>query len=111
MVDPAWFGLIDFKVLLLEKLGGAPKAWGKQVNQTTLCARATRGLGRTRRGSLTVLLLAERAHSEGARSTRAFEDRPGRPLRRKGSAQLGIHQARPAYLARLASIDYARRAG
>ena len=26
VVDPAWFGLIDFKVLLLEKPGGAPKA-------------------------------------------------------------------------------------
>ena len=24
--DPAWFGLIDFKVLLLEKPGGAPLA-------------------------------------------------------------------------------------
>ena len=30
-------------------------------------------------GSLVVLLLAERARSEGARSTRAFEDRPGYP--------------------------------
>jgi ubiquinone/menaquinone biosynthesis C-methylase UbiE len=26
VADPAWFGLIDFKVLLLEKPGGAPKA-------------------------------------------------------------------------------------
>ena len=26
VMDPAWFGLIDFKVLLLEKPGGAPKA-------------------------------------------------------------------------------------
>ncbi|NOT94792.1 MAG: hypothetical protein HOP00_00585, partial [Nitrospira sp.] len=26
VVDPAWFGLLDFKVLLLEKPGGAPKA-------------------------------------------------------------------------------------
>jgi ubiquinone/menaquinone biosynthesis C-methylase UbiE len=26
VTDPAWFGLIDFKVLLLEKPGGAPKA-------------------------------------------------------------------------------------
>jgi hypothetical protein len=33
------------------------------------------------RGGLVVLLLAERARSEGARSTRAFEDQPGRPLR------------------------------
>jgi hypothetical protein len=33
--------------------------------------------------SLVVLLLAERARSEGARSTRAFEDQPGRPLRRE----------------------------
>jgi len=30
-------------------------------------------------GSLVVLLLAERARSEGARSTRAFEDRLGHP--------------------------------
>jgi ubiquinone/menaquinone biosynthesis C-methylase UbiE len=26
VADPAWFGLLDFKVLLLEKPGGAPKA-------------------------------------------------------------------------------------
>jgi hypothetical protein len=26
LADPAWFGLQDFKVLLLEKPGGAPKA-------------------------------------------------------------------------------------
>jgi hypothetical protein len=32
-------------------------------------------------GSLVVLLLAERARSECARSTRAFEDQPGRPLK------------------------------
>jgi len=37
-----------------------------------------------RRDSLAVLLLAERARSEGARSTRAFEDRPGRPWRDRG---------------------------
>jgi hypothetical protein len=30
-------------------------------------------------GSLVVLLLAERARSEGARSTRAIEDQPGYP--------------------------------
>jgi hypothetical protein len=34
------------------------------------------------KGSLVVLLLAERARSEGARSTRAIEDRPGHPLER-----------------------------
>ena len=33
-------------------------------------------------GGLVVLLLAERARSEGARPTRAFEDRPGRPVMR-----------------------------
>jgi hypothetical protein len=32
-------------------------------------------------GGLVVLLLAERARSYGLRSTRALEDRPGRPLR------------------------------
>jgi len=26
VTDPAWFGLFDFKVLLLEKPGGSPKA-------------------------------------------------------------------------------------
>ena len=26
VADPAWFGLLDFKVLLLEKPGGAPNA-------------------------------------------------------------------------------------
>ena len=36
-------------------------------------------------GSLVVLLLAERARSEGARSTRAFEDQPGYPVKRKAS--------------------------
>ena len=34
------------------------------------------------RNGLAVLLLAERARSEGARSTRAFEDRPARPAKR-----------------------------
>ena len=32
-------------------------------------------------GSLVVLLLAERARSECARPTRAFEDQPGHPLK------------------------------
>ena len=36
-------------------------------------------------GGLVVLLLAERARSEGARSTRAFEDQPGRPPGRRKS--------------------------
>ena len=35
---------------------------------------------RERGGSLVVLLLAERAPSEGPRSTRAIEDQPGHPL-------------------------------
>ena len=35
-------------------------------------------------GRLVVLLLAERARSEGARSTRAIEDRPGCPLKEAG---------------------------
>ncbi|WHZ24381.1 MAG: hypothetical protein OJF47_003493 [Nitrospira sp.] len=35
-------------------------------------------------GSLVVLLLAEREPSEGPRSTRAFEDRPGYPRKRTG---------------------------
>jgi hypothetical protein len=37
---------------------------------------------REKRGSLVVLVLAERAHSEGARSTRALEDHPGYPSER-----------------------------
>jgi len=36
-------------------------------------------------GNLVVLLLAERAPSEGPRSTRAIEDRPGRPIKRDTS--------------------------
>ena len=44
-------------------------------------------------GSLVVLLLAERARPDGARSTRALEDRPGCPPRGK-RASLG----RPSYL-------------
>ena len=50
---------------------------GKLDRSPVLAQRA--GLRRGRRGSLAVLLLAERARSEGARSTRAFEDRPGHP--------------------------------
>jgi hypothetical protein len=49
------------------------------------CARATRGLRKDGMGSLVVLLLAERARSEGARSTRALEDQPGYPIKRKTS--------------------------
>ena len=37
------------------------------------------------KGNLVVLLLAERAPSEGPRSTRAFEDRPSHPLKRETS--------------------------
>jgi hypothetical protein len=73
--SPHLVGSLDFKVLLLEKK--------RQGNQTALCARATRGLRSERRGSLAVLLLAERARSECARSTRAIEDRPGYPLKTK----------------------------
>ena len=36
-------------------------------------------------GSLVVLLLAERARSEGTRSTRALEDQPGYPVNRETS--------------------------
>jgi hypothetical protein len=43
------------------------------------CARVTRRPRKGETGSLAVLLLAERARSEGARLTRAFEDRPGFP--------------------------------
>ena len=39
-------------------------------------------------GSLVVLLLAERAPSEGPRSTRAIEDQPGRPIK-KDTSELG----------------------
>jgi hypothetical protein len=44
-------------------------------------------------GSLVVLLLAERARSEGARSTRAFEDRPGHPPKRETSELGGEGEA------------------
>jgi hypothetical protein len=36
-------------------------------------------------GSLVALLLAERAPSEGPRSTRAIEDQPGYPVKRSTS--------------------------
>ena len=42
--------------------------------------RPSRMLKKEGKGSLVVLLLAERARLEGARSTRAIEDRPGHPL-------------------------------
>jgi hypothetical protein len=65
-----------------------------------LCSRNAR----EEKGSLVVLLLAERARSEGARSTRAIEDQPGHPLKREtsklggsmdivGRAQWKINQA------------------
>jgi hypothetical protein len=43
-----------------------------------LCSRNARPQ-KDGKGSLAVLLLAERARSECARSTRAIEDRPGYP--------------------------------
>ena len=46
-----------------------------------LCSRNAR----EEKGSLVLLLLAERARSECARSTRAIEDRPAHPLKRKVS--------------------------
>ena len=46
-----------------------------------LCSRNAR----EEKGSLVVLLLAERAPSEGPRSTRAIEDRPAHPLKRETS--------------------------
>ena len=49
------------------------------------------------KSSLVVLLLAERARSEGARSTRAIEDRPGHPFRDrvKNRCDLAWDKARP----------------
>jgi hypothetical protein len=46
----------------------------------TACSFSSRMLKKEGKGTLVVLLLAERARSEGARSTRAIEDRPGHPL-------------------------------
>jgi hypothetical protein len=40
-------------------------------------------------GGLVVLLLAERAPSEGPRSTRAIEDQPGHLLKKKQTSKLG----------------------
>ena len=48
-------------------------------------------------GGLVIHLLAERAPSEGPRSTRAIEDRPGRPVR-QDTSELGriiYDRARP----------------
>ena len=47
----------------------------------TACSFSSRMLKKEGKGSLVVLLLAERAHSEDARSTRAIEDRPSHPFR------------------------------
>ena len=41
------------------------------------------------KGSLVVLLLAERARSECARSTRAIEDQPAHPLKKKQASLEG----------------------
>ena len=49
-----------------------------------LCSRNARPQ-KNGKGSLVVLLLAERARSECARSTRAIEDRPGHPFKREAS--------------------------
>ena len=50
-----------------------------------MSAEQREGDGKGKTGNLVVLLLAERARSEGARSTRAIEDRPGYPVKRKAS--------------------------
>ena len=47
---------------------------------------------------LVVLLLAERAPSEGPRSTRAFEDQPGHPLKREPSKLGGKGRSRQTIL-------------
>jgi hypothetical protein len=44
------------------------------------------------KGSLVVLLLAERARSEGARSTRAIEDRSGHPLEIQGGFKFQVQR-------------------
>ena len=49
-------------------------------------------------GGLVVLLLAERARSECARSTRALEDQPGCPLKRKTSKLGGDGEEWPGAL-------------
>ncbi len=51
-----------------------------------LCSRNARPQ-RDGKGSLAVLLLAERARSECARSTRAIEDRPDCPSKYKGGVE------------------------
>jgi len=50
-----------------------------------LCSRNAR----EGKGSLAILLLAERARSECARSTRAFEDRPAHPLKEEQASLEG----------------------
>ena len=49
-------------------------------------------------GSLVVLLLVERARSEGARSTRAIEDRPGHPLKGSRGRRRGEGAVRVPFL-------------
>jgi len=82
-IDPYFLTGQSFNVLLLEKLGGAPKARGKQGNQTALCARATR----------TMKLCSLDARSEG-QSGHPAEKRIGKNHRTKRSvnASGGIAQ-------------------
>ena len=70
----AWFGLIDFKMLLFENPGGALRARGKQVDKTALCACAARGLRRSEGVGRPFFLLAEPPRQNGGRSMRAVKN-------------------------------------
>jgi len=62
-------------------------------------------------GSLVVLLLAERARSEGARSTRALEDRPAYPGRKKRASMEGLLDGPGEMLADTTGLSHVRCTG
>ena len=68
----------------VKKIQGFSERSALEMNAGKLNPAWDAGMALQERGgdSLVVLLLAERARSEGARSTRAIEDQPGCPQRR-----------------------------
>ena len=70
-----------------------------------LCSRNAR----EEKGSLAVLLHAERAPSEGPRSTRAFEDRPAHLFKRKQASLEELLQPRSPAAVRPAQVHLRKR--
>jgi hypothetical protein len=72
LFTPGWIAQVECTGWRAELQGEGMEA------DDLLCSRNARP-PKDEKGSLAVLLLAERARSECARSTRAIEDRPGYP--------------------------------